>query len=150
MLVLRPSSVLACVLATIVSASSAAQSLPNQSPRHAAENRTTFSWQEMQMPTAAHVSATWTNPPPEYGPEPYFDMSGSVDQAEVERDLDAMKALGFCAVTPQAGVGLPFEYLSPEYFKFFQMLVAEAKKRDMRVWIVDDTGYPSGFAGGRV
>jgi hypothetical protein len=103
----------------------------------------------MQMPTAAHVSATWTNPPPEYGPEPYFDMSGSVDQAEVERDLDAMKALGFRAVTPQAGVGLPFEYLSPEYFKFFQMLVAEAKKRDMRVWIVDDIGYPSGFAGGR-
>jgi len=60
-----------------------------------------------------------------------------------------MKALGFRAITPQAGVGLPFEYLSPEYFKFFQMLVAEAKKRDMRVWIVDDIGYPSGFAGGR-
>jgi hypothetical protein len=101
------------------------------------------------MPTAAQVSATWKSPPAEYGPEPYFDMSGSVDQAEVQRDLDAMKALGFRAVTPQAGVGLPFEYLSPEYFKFFQMLVAEAKKRDMRVWIVDDIGYPSGFAGGR-
>jgi hypothetical protein len=101
------------------------------------------------MPTTAQVSATWKSPPAEYGPEPYFDMSGSVDQAEVQRDLDAMKALGFRAVTPQAGVGLPFEYLSPEYFKFFQMLVAEAKKRDMRVWIVDDIGYPSGFAGGR-
>ena len=25
----------------------------------------------------------------------------------------------------------------------------QAKKRDMRVWIVDDAGYPSGFAGGR-
>jgi hypothetical protein len=101
------------------------------------------------MPTAAQVSATWKNPPPEYGPEPYFDMSGSLDQAEIQRDLDAMKALGFRAVTPQAGVGMPFEYLSPEYFKFFQMLVAEARKRDMRVWIVDDIGYPSGFAGGK-
>lgn len=101
------------------------------------------------MPTADQVSATWKNPPPEYGPEPYFDMSGAVDRAEVQRDLDAMKALGFRAVTPQAGVGMPFEYLSPQYFKFFQMLVAEAKKRDMRVWIVDDIGYPSGFAGGR-
>jgi hypothetical protein len=101
------------------------------------------------MPTADQVSATWKNPPPEYGPEPYFDMSGAVDRAEVQCDLDAMKALGFRAVTPQAGVGMPFEYLSPQYFKFFQMLVAEAKKRDMRVWIVDDIGYPSGFAGGR-
>ena len=74
------------------------------------------------MPTAAQVSATWRDPPPEYGPEPYFDMSGAVDQAEVERDLDEMKALGFRAVTPQAGVNLPFEYLSEDYFKFFQML----------------------------
>ena len=120
-----------------------------QNNRAAAENATKYSWQRLQMPTAAQVSATWRNPPPEYGPEPYFDMSGDVDRAEVQRDLDAMKALGFRAVTPQAGVGLPFEYLSPEYFKFFQMLVAEAKKRDMRVWIVDDIGYPSGFAGGK-
>jgi hypothetical protein len=136
-------------MATIVSASSVAQNPPNQSRREAAENREKYSWQKMQMPTAAQVSATWKNPPPEYGPEPYFDMSGAVDRAEVQRDLDAMKALGFRAVTPQAGVGMPFEYLSPEYFKFFQMLVAEAKKRDMRVWIVDDIGYPSGFAGGK-
>jgi hypothetical protein len=108
-----------------------------------------FSWQRMQMPTAAQVSATWKNPPPEYGPQPYFDMSGAVDQTEVRRDLDEMKALGFRAVTPQAGVNLPFEYLSEDYFKFFRMLVDEAKKRDMRVWIVDDIGYPSGFAGGK-
>src|ERR1017187_9744443 len=106
-------------------------------------------WQRMQMPTAAQVSAVWKNPPPEYGPQPYFDMSGAIDQAEVERDLDEMKALGFRAVTAQAGVNLPFDYLSEDYFRFFRMLVAEAKKRDMRVWIVDDIGYPSGFAGGR-
>jgi len=106
-------------------------------------------WQRMQMPTAGQVSAVWKNPPPEYGPQPYFDMSGAVNQAEVERDLDEMKALGFRAVTAQAGVNLPFEYLSEDYFRFFRMLVAEAKRRDMRVWIVDDIGYPSGFAGGR-
>ena len=106
-------------------------------------------WQRMQMPTAAQVSAVWKNPPPEYGPQPYFDMSGAVDQAEVERDLDEMKALGFRAVTAHAGVNLPFDYLSEDYFRFFGMLVAEAKKRDMRVWIVDDIGYPSGFAGGK-
>jgi len=133
----------------IVSASSSAQNPPNHGRQEATQNRAEDRWQKMQMPTAAQVSATWRNPPPEYGPEPYFDMSGSLDQVEVQRDLDAMKALGFRAVTPQAGVGMPFEYLSPAYFKFFQMLVAEAKKRDMRVWIVDDIGYPSGFAGGK-
>jgi hypothetical protein len=40
-------------------------------------------------------------------------------------------------------------YLSPEYLAFFKQFVGEAKKRSMRVWIVDDIGYPSGFAGGK-
>jgi hypothetical protein len=43
---------------------------------------------------------------------------------------------------------MPVAYLSPEYFAFFKQFALEAKKRDMKVWIVDDIGYPSGFAGG--
>jgi hypothetical protein len=113
-----------------------------------AQPATSRPWQTMQMPTAAQVSSAWKNPPPEYGPQPYLDLSGAVSQAEVVRDLDQLKALGFRAITVQAGVNLPFAYLSDDYFTFFAMLVAEAKQRDMRVWIVDDIGYPSGFAGG--
>ena len=119
------------------------------SPNLSAQAASAQPWQRMQMPAAAQVAAKWKNPPPEYGPQPYFDMSGAVDQAEMSHDLDEMKALGFRAVTAQAGVNLPFAYLSEDYFKFFKMLVAEAKQRGMRVWIVDDIGYPSGFAGGR-
>ncbi len=106
-------------------------------------------WQKIQMPTAASVQRAWSDPPPEYGPEPYYGLNGAVDQAVIERDLDTMKVLGYRAVTVQAGYGMPFAYLSPEYFKFFRMFVEEAKKREMRVWIVDDAGYPSGFAGGK-
>jgi alpha-L-rhamnosidase len=106
-------------------------------------------WQEMQIPTAAQVAAVWEAPPPEYGPEPYYGLNGSVSTEQVERDLDTMHRLGFQAVTVQAGYNMPFPYLSPEYFAFFRNFVAEAKKRNMRVWIVDDAGYPSGFAGGK-
>jgi hypothetical protein len=67
----------------------------------------------------------------------------------VERDLDTLHGLGFQAVTVQAGYKMPFAYLSPEYFAFFRKFVLEAKQRNMRVWIVDDAGYPSGFAGGK-
>jgi hypothetical protein len=59
-----------------------------------------------------------------------------------------MKSLGFHAVTAQAGGGMTTTYLTPEYFAFFKQFALEAKKRDMKVWIVDDIGYPSGFAGG--
>ncbi|HXU47815.1 MAG TPA: glycosyl hydrolase, partial [Candidatus Binatia bacterium] len=106
-------------------------------------------WQHMQNLTAAEIATQWKSPQPEYGPEPYFGLNGPVSIAEVDRDLDTLHGLGFQAVTVQAGFGTPFAYLSPQYFDFFRQFVQEAKKRDMRVWIVDDAGYPSGFAGGK-
>ena len=62
-----------------------------------------------------------------------------------------MKAMGYQAITVQAGGrDMPdAPYLSEAYFKLFRIFVDEAKKRDMRIWIVDDAGYPSGFAGGK-
>jgi alpha-L-rhamnosidase len=105
-------------------------------------------WQKIQMPTAAEVAKIWVNPPSEYGPEPYYGMNGPVTIESLAHDLDVMKSLGFRAVTAQAGGGMPVNYLTPEYFAFFKQFALEAKKRDMKVWIVDDIGYPSGFAGG--
>src|SRR5579875_2127880 len=106
-------------------------------------------WQKIQDLSLAQIAATWQSPPPEYGPQPYYGLNGPVTLEQVQRDLDTMKRLGFTAVTVQAGYNMPFEYLSPEYFSFFRQFVAEAKRRGMRVWIVDDAGYPSGFAGGK-
>jgi hypothetical protein len=106
-------------------------------------------WQQFQDLTAAQAAARWQSPPPEYGPEPYYGLNGNVTLPQVERDLDTLHGLGFQAVTVQAGYGMPFAYLSPEYFAFFRTFIEAAKDRNMRVWIVDDAGYPSGFAGGK-
>jgi len=107
-------------------------------------------WEKIQMPTAAEVAAAWKNPPSEYGPEPYYGLNGPVTIETIQHDLDTMKSLGFHAVTAQAGFAMKQAYLSPEYFAFFKQFAEEAKKRDMRIWIVDDAGYPSGFAGGKI
>jgi hypothetical protein len=107
-------------------------------------------WQKMQMPTAAQVEQTWKAPPPEYGPEPYYGLNGAVTREVFERDLDTAVRLDFHAVTVQPGRGNTETYLSPEYFQMFKVLVEEAKKRNLRVWIIDDAGYPSGFAGGLI
>ncbi|MGP8258360.1 MAG: glycosyl hydrolase [Acidobacteriaceae bacterium] len=109
-----------------------------------------YPWQKMQMPTAAEVATAWKNPPSEYGPEPYFGMNGAVTIESLAHDLDTAKSIGFRAVTVQAGNGMATPYLTPEYFAFFKQFAEEAKKRDMRIWIVDDLGYPSGFAGGLI
>jgi hypothetical protein len=110
----------------------------------------TYPWQKMQMPTAEKVRRVWKAPPPEYGPEPYYGLNGLVDREVLARDLDTAVKLGFHAVTVQPGRGNREAYLSPEYFQMFKVLVEEAKKRDLRVWIIDDAGYPSGFAGGLI
>jgi len=107
-----------------------------------------YAFQKVQMPTASEVKLTWKTPPSEYGPEPYFGMNGAVTIESLAHDLDTMKSLGFHAVTAQAGGGMTTTYLTPEYFAFFKQFALEAKKRDMKVWIVDDIGYPSGFSGG--
>lgn len=105
-------------------------------------------WQHLQMPAIAEVERSWTTPPPEYGPEPYFGLNGKIDIETAKRNLDTIRSLGFRAVTAQFGSG-NFGYLSPEYLSFFREFVQEVRKRDMRLWIVDDAGYPSGFAGGK-
>ena len=106
-------------------------------------------WQHIQNLTAAQVAAQWKSPPPEYGPDVYFGLNGPVSLAEIKRDLNTLHGLGFQAVTAQAGYNMPFAYLSPQYLAFYRELVEQAKARNMRVWIVDDAGYPSGFAGGK-
>jgi hypothetical protein len=107
-------------------------------------------WQTIQMPTEAEVARTWKALPSEYGPEPYYGLNGAVTREVLERDLDTAKRLGFHAVTVQPGRGNKETYLSPEYFALFKQPVEEARKRDLRVWIIDDAGYPSGFAGGLI
>jgi predicted alpha/beta-fold hydrolase len=77
----------------------------------------TYAWQKMQMPTAAEVAKVWKAPPPEYGPNVYYTISGAVDREVLARDLDTAVRLGFHAVTVQPRRGNKEAYLSPEYFR---------------------------------
>ena len=72
-----------------------------------------------------------------------------MDKKTICNDLDSIKKKGFRAVIFEAGYKLPFKYLSEEWFKAIRTGVVEAKKRDMKVWIIDEGKYPSGFAGGK-
>lgn len=104
-------------------------------------------WQGFQDLSAQAVMAQWNNPPSEYGPEPYYALAPTIEG--IRADFDLMKKLGYRAVTVQYAGKAPFDYLSPEYFAYFRQVIDEAKARDMRLWIVDDVGYPSGFSAGK-
>jgi hypothetical protein len=105
-------------------------------------------WQQIQMPTVAQAAQIFADPPSEYGPNVYYGLDNATTES-IPHDLDRIKLLGFRAVTFQAGRHMVQPYLSDGYFALVQALVKEAAARDLRVWIVDDGGYPSGFAGGK-
>ena len=72
-----------------------------------------------------------------------------MDIKTIRHDLDSIRTKGFRSVIFEAGYRLPFEYLSEDWFKAIRTGVREAKKRGLKVWIIDEGKYPSGFAGGK-
>jgi hypothetical protein len=110
-------------------------------------------WQEVTVPSLREVAANFKAPPHEYGAiQPFASWNGP-DPAEVlqriVRDLDRLSSSGIFIVNLSPGRGEP-KYLSPEHMDQVKFTVAEAAKRGMRLWIQDESDYPSGFAGGKI
>ena len=115
------------------------------SPAPAAEHP----WQNLTDPTAAEVAADFSTPPPEYGVTVWWGWDGDVTPEVINRDLDAFAAKGIRVVTIEAGYDMHAPYLSPGWFETVRVAVEAAQRRGMRVWLVDEGKYPSGFAGGK-
>lgn len=106
-------------------------------------------WQELTNPTAAEVAAHFATPPPEYGLTIWWGWDGAITPEVINRDLDAFQAKGIRVVTIEAGYGMSAPYLSPGWFETIKLAVEAARQRNMRVWLVDEGKYPSGFADGK-
>jgi hypothetical protein len=106
-------------------------------------------WQEITNPSAAEVAAHFAAPPPEYGLTIWWGWDGDITAEVINRDLDAFQARGIHVVTIEPGYGMSAPYLSPGWFETIRTAVEAAKRRGMRVWLVDEGKYPSGFAGGK-
>jgi len=124
-------------------------------------------WQQVTPASTAEVAANLKSPPREYGAMQQFQSwNGSnamerlpnipYDAAEVRarisRDLDAMEANGIFMINLSPGRRAPGEpaYLSQGHMDQVKYIVAELAKRNMRMWIQDESDYPSGFAGGYI
>lgn len=105
---------------------------------------------EVRNVSAQELAENFKNAPTEFASHHViYGWEGDMDKSLICRDLDSIKAKGFNSVIFEAGYHLPFEYLSEGWFKAIKTAVKEAKKRDLKVWIIDEGKYPSGFAGGK-
>jgi hypothetical protein len=107
------------------------------------------SWQTITMPSVDEAASSFGAPPPEYSPTLWWGWDGPITEEVIARDLDEINARGIRCVTIEAGYGMSAPYLSPAWFELVRLAVDHARRRGMRVYLVDEGKYPSGFAGGK-
>ena len=110
-------------------------------------------WQQITVPSVRDVAANFKAPPHEYGAiQPFTSWNGpdaNERKARIVQDLDRLSANGIFIVNVSPGRGIP-AYLSPDHMAQMKFIVQEAKKRGMKIWLQDESDYPSGFAGGKI
>ncbi len=107
------------------------------------------SWEGIHRTETSVLKSNFELPPVEFASHVIWGWQGDMDLETIRHDLDSMVAKGFRSVIFEAGYGLPYDYLSHEWFEAIRVGVLEAKKRGMKVWLIDEGKYPSGFAGGK-
>lgn len=86
----------------------------------------------------------------EFRPVVFWSINSSLEKEELVRQIREMKSYGLGGFVFHARAGLTTPYLSEEWFSFVRLCLDEAKKQGMGVWMYDEFGWPSGFAGGKL
>lgn len=90
------------------------------------------------------------NPTAEYRGTPFWAWNCKLDRAELERQLEVFKKMGFGGGHMHVRTGMATEYLSDEYMALIKACVEKAKSENMLAWLYDEDRWPSGAAGGYV
>lgn len=109
----------------------------------------TKAWEGMHSASIGDLESNYQLPPVEYAGHILWGWAGDMNAKIMKKDFDLMQSVNTRVVNIEPGYDFPYEYLSDDWFRMIKMAVEEAKKRDMKVWLIDDAKYPSGFAGGK-
>lgn len=80
----------------------------------------------------------------------FWSWNSLIRTEEISRQLTEFADGYFDGVIIHARAGLETAYLSEDWFNAFGFAVSEAERLGLDVYIYDEDGWPSGFAGGRV
>ena len=90
------------------------------------------------------------NPPPEYSTVPFWVWNVEITKKKIDVQLKSFKNQGISSLIVHCRPGLITEYLSDEWFELNRYALEQAKGMDMKLWLYDENGFPSGFGGGHV
>ncbi len=110
----------------------------------------TYAWQKISHPDVERVAAQFATPPAENAPWVIWGWDGPMTEEVIRRDLDSLASRNVKAVSIEAGYNMDnAPYLSEGWFKNVRFAAEQAAAHGMKVWIIDEGKYPSGFAGGK-
>ena len=90
------------------------------------------------------------SPPNDCRAIPFWSWNGKLDKAELMRQIDILKEMGFGGFFIHSRVGLETAYLGEEWMSLVKACAAYGKQQKMSVWLYDEDRWPSGTAGGAV
>jgi hypothetical protein len=94
--------------------------------------------------------ALFRNPTAEYRGTPFWSWNNRLDVAQLLRQIDVLRAMGFGGFHIHARTGLDTEYLGDDFMNAVVACTQGAAERSMLAWLYDEDRWPSGFAGGIV
>ena len=86
----------------------------------------------------------------EYRSIPFWSWNNALDEGELCRQIEDMKAAGIGGFIMHARTGLTEEYLGEKWFSCIGACLNKARELGMEAWIYDENGWPSGFVGGKL
>lgn len=85
-----------------------------------------------------------------FKPTVFWAWNSDMTDEELKSSLEWFYEQGIGGVFVHARAGLNIEYLGKRWFEAYKFVIEECKKKNIEVWIYDEQGWPSGFAGGLV
>ena len=86
----------------------------------------------------------------DYRSIPFWSWNNSLDENELVKQIDDMKAAGIGGFIMHARTGLKDEYLGEKWFLCIKACLDKARETGMDAWAYDENGWPSGFVGGKL
>ncbi|MBQ2702105.1 MAG: hypothetical protein IJF64_03855 [Clostridia bacterium] len=86
----------------------------------------------------------------DYAAIPFWSWNNELDEKELIRQIEEMKAVGMGGFIMHARLGITTEYLGEKWFSCIGACLKKAKELGMNAWIYDENGWPSGFVGGKL
>lgn len=90
------------------------------------------------------------NPTSEYRAAPFWAWNCELDKAELLRQIEVLKEMGFGGFHMHSRSGMATKYLSKDFMDLVTACCDKAEDEDMLAYLYDEDRWPSGSAGGIV